>query len=99
MQSQIIHLIRYAKSKGCTISVHDGEEWDVKRSENEREILEAINAVEECQIIIHNPSGEKAAWALVIPSLDADEQVADYSSKDGKWMDHWAVNYEKGLKA
>lgn len=93
MKCQIRHLIRYAKANDCTISVHDGEEWAVKRSTNEHEIMEAVESVEEASFRIRNAEGEQVAWALVLPDLEPDERIADYSSKDGQWMDAWDRNY------
>lgn len=92
MQNSIIHLIRYAKKRGCMISVYDGEQWAVKRSENEKEIMEAVTSVDEAQIRIRDSKGKTIAWASVIPELDPDEMVADYS---GTFMDEWNVAYNQ----
>jgi len=98
MQNQIIHLIRYAKAKGCVISVYDGEAWAVKRSTNEREIIEAIQSVDDAQIVIRDPNGiepggGKVGWALIVNGLENDELVADHTANE--WMDAWAEDYNQ----
>lgn len=92
MKDSVIHLIRYAKDKGCVISVYDGEAYAVRRSSNEREIIEAINSVEEAQVIIRRAdNGDRVAWALIIPDLAADEKVSDCTDND--FMNEWAKQY------
>lgn len=98
MKNSIIHLIRYAKERGCTISVYDGEEWQVKRSTNEKEIMEAVNSVCESQFRIRDAKGAVVGWALVIPELEPEEMVADYSD-DGKFMDEWNIDYNQSQAA
>jgi hypothetical protein len=94
MQDQFRHLIRYAKAKSCTVSVYDGGAWVLKRSTNETAIIEATNHVEEAQLVIRDGFGDKVAWAIVIPGLEPDERIADYSANP--WMDAWSADYERG---
>jgi len=70
------------KTTGNTVSVWDGEEWQVKRSVSYKAIIEAIESVEEAQIRIRNAEGSEIGWALIIPCLDNDETVADYTDND-----------------
>lgn len=73
-------LVRNVLAKGASISVWDGEEWQVKRSVSYKQIIEAIESVEEAQIRIRNGEGSEIGWALIIPfAVDNDETVADYS--------------------
>lgn len=72
-------MIGEAIKRGLLVSVFDGEEWAVKRSANKKEILEAINSVEEAQIRLRDAGGNAVGWALLIPSLEDDESIADYS--------------------
>lgn len=72
-------LVAEALKRGLTVSVFDGEEWAVKRSADKKEIIEAIDSVEESQIVLRDADGLRLGWALIIPSLEDDEAVADYS--------------------
>ena len=64
----------------------------MKRSANEREIIDAINSVEEAQIIIRRAeNGDRVAWALIIPDLESDEKVSDCTDND--FMQEWANQY------
>lgn len=82
------HLVHYALDRGHTVSVFDGEEWQVKRSDVTRDIFDAIESVEAATIRIRDQGGAVAAWAYIIPSLKANETVADYS--DNAFMQAWA---------
>jgi hypothetical protein len=52
---------------GHSVSVFDGEEWAVKRSTSLKEIISAIESVEEAQIRIRNADNEVIGWALILP--------------------------------
>lgn len=94
MQNSIIHLIRYAKAQGCVISVNDGGAWAVKKSTNEKEILEAVNSVDEAFIRVYEPRGlefESMGTATIINGLDKDELVADHT--DNLWFQGWSEAY------
>lgn len=102
MQNSIIHLIRYAKAQGCTISVHDGEAWSVRRSTNEREIMEAIESVDESTISIRHATRlgttgnlELMGNAFIINDIgmEPDELVADHTAN--AFFDAWSEKYKK----
>jgi len=74
------HLVKHFLDKGSRISVWDGEEWQVKKSQDEGAIIDAIESVEEAQLRIYDPDGENVSWVRVIPfGLEDDETVADYT--------------------
>lgn len=97
------HLIKHALALGMTISVYDGEEWQVSRSTDEQEILDAVDSVEESQLKFRN-SGDIAyrGAACVIPSLDDDETVVDYTCGGGDplgilshlWLMEWQALWD-----
>ena len=91
------HLVRHALAKGQQVSVFDGEEWAVKRSNKFGEIVAGIEAVEEAQIRIYPPDAPGCSgWALVSAyGLEDDETVMDWSDND--WMDQWFESYEGTL--
>ena len=88
------HLVKHALALGHTCSVWDGEEWQVKRSTGYKEIVEAVESVEEAEIVIRDIEGNKEAWVLVGAfGLADDETVMDYS--DNKFMQEWSAQYDK----
>jgi hypothetical protein len=91
MKKSYKHLVHYALDRGHTVSVFDGEEWQVKRSDVARNIFDAIESVEGATIRIRNQDGAVTAWAYIIPGLANDETVADYS--DNAFMQAWSDNF------
>jgi hypothetical protein len=81
-------LIKHAIDSDLSVSVWDGEEWQVKRSRSFDDIVEAIESVEEAQIRIRtaNKALDPIGWALIFPGLADDETIADYS---GEFIDAW----------
>ena len=88
------HLVKFALHCEYPVSVWDGEEWQVKRSTKYQDIIDAIESVEEANLVFRTDKGEKIGWALVIPfGLEDDETVADYS------MTCFMEDWEKAYKA
>lgn len=88
------HLVKHALAQGHTISVWDGEEWQLKRSTSYKEIVDAIESVEEAEMTIRNIEGNKEAWVLIGAfGLADDETVMDHS--DNKFMQEWSLAYDK----
>ena len=92
------HLVKYSLAQGYNISVWDGEEWQVSHSNKYQNIIDAIESVEEANIVIRVPEyGNRVAWALIIPfGLEDDETVADYT--DNEFMMKWSLAYDKAQK-
>lgn len=93
MKNSALHLIRYAKAQGNVVSVYDGGDWAIKKSDNEREIMDAMNSVDEAQIIVRDKEGNKMGWALIVNGLDPEELVADHSDND--WFQAWNDRYKQ----
>ena len=93
MQKAHLNLIKYAIYQGCTISVWDGEEWQVKKSTSYQAIKNATESVDETQLRIRDAQGNVVGWALIIDdcSVGADETVADYSITP--LMEAWSEQY------
>jgi hypothetical protein len=87
------HLVKHVLAAGGLVSVFDGEEWASKKSANYKEIIAAIESVEEAELILRDAAGNKLGWALIIPCLADDETVADYSVNE--FMDAWASSYNQ----
>lgn len=92
------HLVKYALADGHVISVWDGEEWQVSHSASYQNIIDAIESVEEANVVIRVPTyGNRVAWALVMAyGLEDDETVADYG--DNEYMQKWSLAYDKTQK-
>ena len=80
-------LVKYALANDTKVSVHDGEEWAVKKSTKYKEIIDAIESVESAEIVIRDSNDNKIAWALIIDGLADDETVADFT--DNEFMNTW----------
>jgi hypothetical protein len=86
------HLIKHCLSMNCTVSVWDGEEWQVRRSNCYSHIIDAIESVEEAQLRIRQKDAI-IGWALVSAfGLEDDETVVDHTCTS--FMDEWSEIYE-----
>jgi hypothetical protein len=80
MKNACKQLVTFALNKDCTVSVWDGEEWQVKRSTNYKDIIAAIESVEEAALTIRDRAGEVVGKAVVsLYGLAPDETVIDSS--------------------
>jgi len=91
------HLIDYALDFGFTISVWDGEEWQVKRSRDRAAIIEAVESVDQARLRIRDLSDEVVGVAQVSAyGLADDETVMDHTVVD--FFEAWAEAYEATLE-
>lgn len=74
-------LIRFALKHQHTVSVYDGEEWQVTHCDKLETIIEAVECVEEAALRIHDPKGATAVNSVTVSAygLDDDETVIDYT--------------------
>jgi len=80
MKNACKQLIKFALNKECTVSVFDGEEWQAVRSSSYKDIIEAIESVEEAFLTIRDKDGEVVGKAVVsLYGLEPDETVMDSS--------------------
>lgn len=92
------HLIKHCLSMGCTVSVWDGEEWQVKRSTGYQTIIDAIESVEEAQLKIRHKDNafNSIGWALVSAfGLEDDETVIDHTCTP--FMEKWSDIYSETI--
>jgi hypothetical protein len=80
-------LVKFALANNATVSVWDGEEWQLKRSTGYQAIVDAINSVEVAELRIRDAEGAVIGWAQIIPDLEDDETVADYTMTP--FMESW----------
>tara|TARA_R110000764_G_scaffold161450_1_gene248714 strand:- start:685 stop:972 length:288 start_codon:yes stop_codon:yes gene_type:complete len=91
MQTAHLHLIKYSLAKNLTISVWDGEEWQVKNSTSYKDIKDAVDSVEESELRIKE-NGKEIGWALIIDQGQPDETVSDYTCTP--FMKEWDKAYD-----
>lgn len=73
------NLIMFAIAKRCTVSVWDGEAYQVKRSNDYRAICAAVESVEEAALVIRDALGVQVGNATVQPfGVEDDETVSDW---------------------
>jgi hypothetical protein len=76
-------LVRAAINAGYTVSVSDGEEWTVKRSDSEAVILPALATTGYDTLRFRNSAGEHVGSAFLVWGNDetGEELIADYTDK------------------
>jgi hypothetical protein len=76
-------LVRAAIHAGYTVSVYDGEEYTVKRSRRERQILEALASTGEDTLVFRDDAGERigSAWLIWGNEESGEELIADHTDK------------------
>ena len=90
------HFIKHCLKAGHTVSVYDGEDWQVKRSTSYKAIVEAVESVDEAQLRVRDSEGDVIAWALVSAyGLADDETMMDWS--DNAFTESWSDTYDATL--
>ena len=87
MTNYVRKLLNDAQTAGLRMTVHGGGDEPDYSGHHPAEAEEAINAVEEAELELHDSSGNKVAWALIIDGVEPDERFADCGS--GDWIDRW----------
>lgn len=86
------HLVKHFLAQGCSLSVWDGEEWQVKRSQKFTAVIEAIESVEEAQVRIRDANGDVIGTAAVSAfGLEDDETVIDFTCTSA--LEAWDAAY------
>ena len=93
MQKAHLNLIKYALAQGCTISVWDGEVWQVKKSTSYKDIKDAAESVDLANLRIRDSEGNVVGTAAVCDdvSFEPDETVTDYTCT--LFMEQWELTY------
>jgi len=77
-------LIKTALRNDFVVSVWDGEEWQVKRSQCLKDIVDAVKSVEEATVRFYNKNGDKQGSAWVTAYGDPEETIIDHT--DVPWI-------------
>lgn len=87
------HLVKFALAAGHTVSVHDGEDWPVKRGARLGAIVAAVESVDVAQLLFRDATGERAGSATVSAfGLADDETVIDWTCSE--LLMAWETEYE-----
>ncbi len=94
MQQAHLNLIKFTIAANHTVSVFDGEVWEVKKSTSYKAIKDCIDSVEESQLRIMDASGNSIGWAhIIVGGMEPDETVVDYTVTD--FMEEWDAQYTR----
>lgn len=92
MQQAHLHLIKFALANNLTVSVFDGEEWDVIQSSKYQEIKDCSECADDATLTFYDASGNDVGTAYVILSDEPEESVVDYSVTP--FMEEWDTAYD-----
>jgi hypothetical protein len=71
-------LVKKALAKGFTVSVWDGEEWQVKRGSKYQEIIDAIESVDFSELRIRQ-GDDFIGWASIVLDCEDEATVSDFT--------------------
>ena len=71
-------IVKDALANGWTVSVNDGEDWVVKRSDDSRAILAALCSTDSDTLRLRDAAGERVGDILLIWGND-DDVISDHS--------------------
>lgn len=74
--------IKSILADGHMISVWDGGEWQVKKSQSYKAVIDAIQSVDVAEIRIRDKDDNKLGWAMIVNGLDREEEIADFTDND-----------------
>ena len=89
------HLIVYSIARGCSLSVHDGEDWVDHDCKDARTLVRHVESVDGAALYIKEPGADHfVAHVLVTadPTMEPQETVLDYTYCD--YMTRWAGTYQ-----
>jgi hypothetical protein len=75
-------LVKACLDRGFLVSVHDGEEWAVKKSSDKTVILAALFSTDQDEITIRTADGNKAGWFQLIYGNDGYDVVSNSSENE-----------------
>lgn len=72
-------LVKKALDKDFTVSVWDGEEWQVSRSKIYDDIVDAIESVDFSELRIRDKDGNYLGWASIVMDCEPEAMVSDFT--------------------
>lgn len=84
-KNEATKLLQAAEQGGLTMkAMYPGMQEADYAGKDPAEAWKALTACDEMHLYLVDDAGRMLGWALIIPGLDADEVVADYS---GEWIE------------
>lgn len=71
-------LVRHALAEGMTVSVNDGDEWTLVKSDSYEAIFDALCTTDTDTIMLRRADGSKVGWFQLIYGNDGYDVIADY---------------------
>ena len=94
MKKAYLHLVKYALDNNATVSVHDSEEWAVKRSTSYADIKTAIESVDISSLRIRDrATGEVLGWAGIVLESGQSPEESVYDYEVCPLLDAWDAAY------
>jgi hypothetical protein len=93
-----LHLIDYALSKGCQITVGYMGEIDLHKSTVRSSIVQAAEACDATSLHLFDSGDTYLGFALVVNdnTQEHEEYIADHSLS--AFLNEWSINYEQGVR-
>lgn len=98
-------LVKHALASGYTVSVNDGEEWVVKKSTKQKEIIDACYSTDE-DVLLFRKDGAYMGRVMLVYGNCGYDVISDYGAPDeaaleafSAWMkpvDDYAESLEDG---
>ena len=89
------HLVQHALAQGFRVTVGSEGEVDLTESDKPKAIYEAIEALEEADLVFTS-DGNRMGWSLVSAhGLAESETVIDHSLTE--WLNVWSDEYFNGV--
>jgi len=81
MEKRVIKCFAHsAIAAGCTISVHNGECFELKRSKVAADVVAACMSTDEEHLLIRNAAGERIGQVFLVYGNDGYDVINDYST-------------------
>lgn len=75
-------LVKACLDRGYLVSVHDGEEWAVKKSTDKAVILAELFSTDQDEIVIRTTDGTRAGWFQLTYGNDGYDVVGDHTDNE-----------------
>jgi hypothetical protein len=75
-------LVKACLDLGFSISINNGEDWEIRKSTNSRKIMAAMFTTDEEYLVIHDEADKKRGWFFLVYGNDGWDLISDYSAND-----------------
>jgi hypothetical protein len=75
-------LVKACFANGGMVSIHNGEEWAIRKSRNYRSVMDALWQCDEEHVVAHRADGTRAGSFYLVYGNDGYDLVADYTANE-----------------